>query len=347
MNTFLDCVIIVVSPPLIQPALREMQRVVPDAAIVEDLGEGMLIVRVGMQPRAFLATFAQRKPIFVKHAMPIDAHVVLPGARVDARSAVVQACLDRVTLTPGEAFAVQSRMLDVDDLFTAKDIEVAVGSQFEARGAVPYFSDTAVAARDDLRVVSLFVRGRDCFIGDSNIALNLNEHCDEFRVFSRQRRTICRAEYKLLEALRKFRIDARGQHAIDLGAAPGGWTYVLAQKGFQVVAIDPGALDPRVVQHPNVTHARLRAEAFVADRQFDVLTNDMSVEPAETYAAMLTMAAHLKHGALAILTIKFNTIYPEPLIADAQHTLSPHYALLDIKSLFHNRQEVTALLRRV
>lgn len=47
-----------------------------------------------------------------------------------------------------------------------------------------------------------------------------------------------RAAYKLLEIDEKAKVLKRGQHVIDLGAAPGGWCQVAAAKGCHVVAID-------------------------------------------------------------------------------------------------------------
>ena len=52
--------------------------------------------------------------------------------------------------------------------------------------------------------------------------------------------------------------------ALDVGAAPGGWTACLAARARRVVAIDPAALDSAVLALPNVTHLRLRADEATA-----------------------------------------------------------------------------------
>ncbi len=58
---------------------------------------------------------------------------------------------------------------------------------------------------------------------------------------------ISRAEFKLLEALEVFGVSlpSRGR-ALDLGAAPGGWTRLLLEASLSVVAVDPANLDPRL-----------------------------------------------------------------------------------------------------
>ena len=54
-----------------------------------------------------------------------------------------------------------------------------------------------------------------------------------------------RAAYKLLEIHEKYKLFSKGQRVVDLGAAPGGWSQVAAQKtsaekiwGGKVLAID-------------------------------------------------------------------------------------------------------------
>ena len=47
-----------------------------------------------------------------------------------------------------------------------------------------------------------------------------------------------RAAYKLIEIDEKVKILKPGQIVLDLGAAPGGWSQVAAQKGCKVVALD-------------------------------------------------------------------------------------------------------------
>src|SRR5476651_2313498 len=62
-----------------------------------------------------------------------------------------------------------------------------------------------------------------------------------------------RAYLKLWEALVRLRHWPQpGERCVDLGASPGGWTYVLAKLGAQVVAVDKAPLDPKVAAMPGV-----------------------------------------------------------------------------------------------
>src|SRR6185436_8651688 len=71
-----------------------------------------------------------------------------------------------------------------------------------------------------------------------------------------------RSTLKLAEALITFLGDREpeslraGMRAVDLGAAPGGWTWQLAHRGLRVIAVDNGALKGSVEEDPLVTHVR-------------------------------------------------------------------------------------------
>ena len=68
-----------------------------------------------------------------------------------------------------------------------------------------------------------------------------------------------RSTLKLAEAFMTFLDDDEhlrwlrpGMRAIDLGAAPGGWTWQLAQRGLRVAAVDNGPLKGAVTSDPLV-----------------------------------------------------------------------------------------------
>ena len=70
-----------------------------------------------------------------------------------------------------------------------------------------------------------------------------------------------RAYLKLWEALTVIgRRPKPGERCLDLGAAPGGWTWALAELGARVVAVDRAPLAPTLAARPNVES--LKASAF-------------------------------------------------------------------------------------
>ena len=91
---------------------------------------------------------------------------------------------------------------------------------------------------------------------------------------------------------------------IDLGASPGGWTWVLAQGGAKVIAVDKSELAPNVAQLPTVTY--LEDSAFALDpKQFQNiqwLTSDVICYPERSLKLINTwLEAGVKH---LICTIK-------------------------------------------
>jgi 23S rRNA (cytidine2498-2'-O)-methyltransferase len=69
-----------------------------------------------------------------------------------------------------------------------------------------------------------------------------------------------RAYLKLWETFARLRRQpGPGDRCLDLGAAPGGWTWLLARQGAQVTAVDRAPLAPEVDRLPNVTVQRTSA----------------------------------------------------------------------------------------
>jgi len=72
-----------------------------------------------------------------------------------------------------------------------------------------------------------------------------------------------RAYLKLQEALTLARRwPQRGDRCLDAGACPGGWTWVLANLGAQVTAVDRSPLEDRIMARPEVN--------FIKQRRFHI-----------------------------------------------------------------------------
>lgn len=338
--------IITVTPELLKSALEELRTVSPGLEQARSFKNGVYLVETDMPGKEFTANLVGSNPVFIKHIMPVQAEFPLSMSKDADLPSILDNIKKIATFSEEEGFSVQCRRVGGDYDYDSKDVEVFVGSYYESAGAVPRFSDTRVAADPDLKVISLYLFKDTGYAGFSTVLENLNEHCDEYRIFSRLPRGISRAEYKLVEALRKFRIELPGGRALDLGAAPGGWTKVLADSGMQVTAIDPAELHEKAVYHPNVTHARVRAEDFIADGEYDLLVNDMNMDPEDSAGIMMQLAGYLKTGAPVIMTVKLVIRQPVKLISNVKTILEPAFEIMDIRNLFHNRMEVTVLLRK-
>ncbi|MEO8509261.1 MAG: 23S rRNA (cytidine(2498)-2'-O)-methyltransferase RlmM, partial [Betaproteobacteria bacterium] len=167
-----------------------------------------------------------------------------------------------------------------------------------------------------------------------------------------------RSTLKLAEALQTFLGEQEetllrpGLRAVDLGAAPGGWTWQLAQRGLRVTAIDNGPLKGAVARDPLVTHLREDGLRWRPRRPVDWLVCDIVEQPiriAELVASWL--AEGLARRAIFNLKLPMKKRYDEvrrcaQRIGEVLDRAGVRHSLR-IRQLYHDREEVTAYLARI
>ncbi|MEZ5775645.1 MAG: SAM-dependent methyltransferase [Hyphomicrobiaceae bacterium] len=151
-----------------------------------------------------------------------------------------------------------------------------------------------------------------------------------------------RAYLKLWEALTLIGERPQpGETCLDLGAAPGGWTWVLASLGARVIAVDKAPLDAAVAAMPGV--ATRSASAFSLDPSregpVDWLFSDVICYPGRMLALIERWIAA---GAARriVTTVKFQG--PTDLGAIAAFHAIPGGRLMH---LHHNKHELTFVWR--
>ena len=166
-----------------------------------------------------------------------------------------------------------------------------------------------------------------------------------------------RSTLKLAEAFTVFLGDdgkgllRPGQRAVDLGAAPGGWTWQLAQRGLRVTAVDNGRLRGEVAGDPLVTHVREDGLKWRPRRPVDWLVCDIVEQPlriAELVAAWIADGAARR--AIFNLKLPMKKRYDEVRRCEQRIGAIVGAAgvayTLRIRQLYHDREEVTAYLAR-
>jgi 23S rRNA (cytidine2498-2'-O)-methyltransferase len=151
-----------------------------------------------------------------------------------------------------------------------------------------------------------------------------------------------RSAMKLVEALAWLdRTPEPGDLIVDLGAAPGGWTWVMLERRAKVIAVDPGNLDRSLAGRRGLTHARGNAFQFAPTEPADWLLCDMAYRPLEV-AGLLARWARMKWARLLIANLKL------PMKTKAEHMLRVADILSDggwghlrMRQLYHDRDEVT------
>jgi 23S rRNA (cytidine2498-2'-O)-methyltransferase len=147
-----------------------------------------------------------------------------------------------------------------------------------------------------------------------------------------------RAYLKLWEALTLIgRRPQPGEVCVDLGSAPGGWTWALAQMGARVISVDKAALAPAAAALPKVEHRR--ESAFALDPRAvgpaDWLFCDVVCYPPRLLALV---ERWLAAGTCRnfVCTIKFQ--------GPTDHETARKFAAIpgsELRHLHHNKHELT------
>ena len=133
-----------------------------------------------------------------------------------------------------------------------------------------------------------------------------------------------------------------GMHAVDLGAAPGGWTWQLVNRSIRTIAIDNGPMDEALIASGIVDHRRVDGFRFEPPRAVDWLVCDMVEQPrriAELVARWL--ANGWCRRAMFNLKLPMKKRFDEvrlcfSILEDAVEGLD-----LRAKQLYHDREEIT------
>jgi 23S rRNA (cytidine2498-2'-O)-methyltransferase len=163
-----------------------------------------------------------------------------------------------------------------------------------------------------------------------------------------------RAFAKLEEAADWARLAlVPGQLAVELGSAPGGVSLALLLRGLEVVGVDSGEMDPRVLGFAGAcgnrfTHLRMAAGAVKSDDlppRVDWLLTDMNIAPPVALRYVRRLVAMRPPACGLICTLKLNDermrdALPQLLDKVRQLGLGEPRAL----QLPSNRSEVTVVV---
>ena len=169
---------------------------------------------------------------------------------------------------------------------------------------------------------------------------------------------VSRAIYKLYEALRiaRVRLDRDATLAVDLGAAPGGWSQLLAESCREVVAIDPGALRIPHGEGTRVRHMPMLAEKAVQvllaegrGREAGLVVCDMNMLPRESLPVIREALPLLKPGGLLVYTLKLPSRTTATQDAGVERFVEqmkaefPSMSKIEVYHLLSNRSERTVI----
>ena len=109
-----------------------------------------------------------------------------------------------------------------------------------------------------------------------------------------------------------------GDTVVDLGAAPGGWSYSAAKRGARVVAVDNGPLKGGAQGHPLITHRSEDAFHFRPELggRVDWLLCDLVEEPHHVLQHLVTPWLAQRWCRRFVINLKFGRTDPVALLGE-------------------------------
>jgi len=337
-------VLITYKPDSCKAAEEEIHASAPDAKHLKVLEPGLVLLELPLGFNHFAAKLAANPPIFLQHMFPVNFQIPLKGDPADPGILGEFAAKLEKLLTPKKSFSVQTRVMIPEPApYQPFNINQSVSTPIMEAGF-------ELDVRNPKQVISLLATPESCYIGVSYPEDNLSDWAGGRHRLAREGGQISRAEFKLLEAIKIFRLQFPPEGvAVDLGAAPGGWSRILMKQHLNVWAVDPAELHPSVARNPLLTHYRETVQMFlhrVFSQKFDVVVNDLKMDALDSAGVTNQFYNRLNPGGLAVMTLKLPESDQLKKVRAAKALLAQKYRVLGLKQLFHNRLEATIALEK-
>lgn len=153
------------------------------------------------------------------------------------------------------------------------------------------------------------------------------------------------ALHVLLPMLPEAAPPAAGMSAVDLGAAPGGWSLVLANRDLQVTAVDNGPLTGIAANHAGIEHVRADGFRYRPPRPVHWLVCDMVESPSRVAELVGKWLAQGWCGA-ALFNLKLPMKKRLQEVGSCLELLTATAGVplhTQARQLYHDREEVSVL----
>lgn len=156
-----------------------------------------------------------------------------------------------------------------------------------------------------------------------------------------------RAARKVEEALAWLGVaPGSGEVCVDLGAAPGGWSWALLERRARVIAVDPAELRPDVARHRGMKHEKKSAFGYEPDEPVDWLFCDMAWRPLEA-AQLLAKWGRRRWARLVVANLKLPMKQKAKIVEELRAIVhGGGFSRVRTRQLYHDRDEITLVAIR-
>ena len=153
----------------------------------------------------------------------------------------------------------------------------------------------------------------------------------------------------LLSPFEREKFLRAGMRAVDLGAAPGGWTYQLVRRGIHVTAIDNGPMDAALLESGLVEHLRTDGFKYRPKNPVEWMVCDMVEQPSRIAQLVsdwfeAQQADHIVFNLKLPMKNRGAEVKKCLDLVASQAEMAGRPFTLRCKQLYHDREEVTAYL---
>lgn len=265
---------------------------------------------------------------------------------------------DRVSplLAIAESYPVaRELMLETVDTNDGKELS-GLSKKFTAPFSNALRKKKLLNDKSHWRLHLVFISGTEAYIGVSYLN-NSSPWSTGIARLRLPKEAPSRATLKLEEAWHHF-IPAEEwddrlageMRAVDLGAAPGGWTWQLVQRGMYVEAVDNGPMDKRLLETGQVLHILTDGFLYEPKRNVHWLVCDIVDKPARVTSMVIKwFAKGYCREAVFNLKLPMKQRYAE--VKKCEQRILAELGVLGLKvevqfkQLYHDREEVTGHLR--
>jgi 23S rRNA (cytidine2498-2'-O)-methyltransferase len=151
-----------------------------------------------------------------------------------------------------------------------------------------------------------------------------------------------RAARKVEEALAWLGVaPGSGEVCVDLGAAPGGWSWALLERRARVIAVDPAELRPDVARHRGLTHEKKSAFGYEPEEPVDWLFCDMAWRPLEA-AQLLAKWGRRRWARIVVANLKLPMKQKAKIVDELRAIVhGGGFSRVRTRQLYHDRDEIT------